>query len=69
MFKKPIIVNVEHDLNVDALKETYETAKGDMKQMLKTAGIALAIGIPCAILFGVAANVAGDVITDRLITQ
>lgn len=66
MFKKPIAVAVTHEVELDELREFYGEAKADMKQMLKTVGITLLIGIPCVILFGIAANIAGDMIQDNL---
>lgn len=69
MFKKPIPVTVTHELNIDEFKETVVEAVDGVKDIVRTALICLAIGIPCAILFGVAANVMGDVVTDRLTSQ
>jgi hypothetical protein len=66
MFKKPVPVAVTHDVKLDELKEFYGEAKADFKALLKTVGITLAIGIPCAILFGVAANLACNLIEDNL---
>ena len=66
MFKKPLPVAVSHTVELDELKEFYGEAKADFKALLKTVGITLAIGIPCAILFGVAANLAGEAIQNNL---
>lgn len=55
--KKPI--NVTHTVELDS--ETVDHAADQLREILKTVGIALAIGIPATILFGVAANAAADI--------
>lgn len=64
--KKPLAVNVTHTVELPDIKETIDEGLTNVKHMLKTVGITLAIGIPAAILFAVAANVAGDVLTHNL---
>lgn len=66
--KKPLAVNVTHTVELPDIKETIDEGLTTVKHMLKTVGIALAIGIPSVVLFAVAANVAGDVITHNLTT-
>lgn len=66
MFKKAIKVEVKHDLDKEGLMEVVEKATDNFKELLKTIGITLAIGIPCAILFGVAANLVGEAISDNI---
>lgn len=69
MFKKPIPVTVSHELNLDELKATISDGADALKDTVRTLVITLAIGIPVVILFGVAANVVGDVVSDRLTNQ
>lgn len=66
MFKKPIAVNHTIELKTPDLAEAAKPVLSELAQMMRTAGIALAIGIPCVILFGFAANVASEVAIDRL---
>lgn len=69
MFKKPVPVAVTHELNIDELKAVVSDTADALKDTVRTFVITLAIGIPVVILFGVAANVMGDVVTDRLTNQ
>ena len=69
MFKKPVPVAVPHELNIDELKAVVSDTADALKDTVRTFVITLAIGIPVVILFGVAANVMGDVVTDRLTNQ
>lgn len=64
--KKPLAIQVTHNVELPDFKETIDEGIANVKQMLKTVGITLAIGIPAAILFAVAANTAGDIITANM---
>ena len=58
--------SVTHTVTIEEKDKEYINEKvSDLKQLLKTAGLTLAIGIPAVILFGVAANAASEVAINR----
>ena len=61
---------VKHTVEIkEEDKEYIDKKLGDLKQLVKTAGLTLAIGIPAVIIFGVAANFASEVAINRLTTH
>lgn len=66
MFKKPITVDHVLSIPTEEAKEVITHARDQFVPIIRTVGISLLVGIPCAILFGFAANVASEVAIDRL---
>jgi len=66
MFKKPITVNHNVGIDLPDLEAATTPVLDRVSEMLKTTFITLAIAIPVVIVFGVTANVVGDVVTDKL---
>lgn len=70
MFKKPIKadITVTHELKIED-KEYIDRKVDEVKRIFKEAFIILAVGVPCAIIFGFAAHVASEIVIENATSQ
>lgn len=65
-FKKPIALTHTVEVEIPDLEAATKPVFDEAKRILRTVGLALAVGIPSVIIFALAARVGAEVLVDHL---